>query len=129
MNTLAEIQNQAPDCGDWLPPAAPRGWYQLERFADGASYRCHGSQCTAFVTCDREDDGKRWVHLSIAHAKRLPSCQELKQTKVAFLGNGFAVQLFAPPSQHVNIHPYALHLWRCLDGWTLPDFTRGSGSI
>jgi len=36
---------------------------------------------------------------------------------------GYAYQVFAPPSQHVNIHPYALHLWGKVDGSpTLPEF-------
>lgn len=38
------------------------------------------------------------------------------------------VQTFANASyysRHVNKHPYCLHLWRCLDGDVVPDFTRG----
>lgn len=31
--------------------------------------------------------------------------------------------------KHVNKHPYCLHLWSCLDGPVLPDFTRGSDGI
>jgi hypothetical protein len=38
--------------------------------------------------------------------------------------------VFAPPTDHVNIHEYALHLFGRLDGTpALPDFTAGSGSI
>jgi hypothetical protein len=33
--------------------------------------------------------------------------------------------VFAPPSEHVNIHDHALHLWGRLDGArVLPDFGR-----
>lgn len=39
-------------------------------------------------------------------------------------------QVFAPPSDHVNIHNYALHLFGRLNGKpALPDFTDGTGSI
>ena len=30
---------------------------------------------------------------------------------------------------HVNIHPFCLHLWCCLDGDGLPEFSHGLGTI
>ena len=36
---------------------------------------------------------------------------------------GFAYQVFAPPTRHVNIHEHALHLWGRVDGKSItPDF-------
>jgi hypothetical protein len=38
-------------------------------------------------------------------------------------GHGWSYQVFAPPSQHVNIHEHALHLWGRVDGTNvLPSF-------
>jgi len=34
-----------------------------------------------------------------------------------------------PRSQYVNINPTVLHLWVCLDGDVLPDFTHGGSSL
>jgi hypothetical protein len=47
-----------------------------------------------------------------------------------FIGDGRkAIQVFAPVAEHVNIHEFCLHLWHCLDGDPLPDFTRGGPTI
>jgi hypothetical protein len=37
----------------------------------------------------------------------------------------WAYQVFVPESEHVNIHPHALHLWGRADGTNaLPNFGR-----
>ena len=52
------------------------------------------------------------------------------EAKELFVGRDeFAYQVIPPRDQHVNIHPNVLHLWSCLDGSPLPDFTRGTGSL
>lgn len=61
-------------------------------------------------------DGAQWVHASIAHADRLPSYQELCALHKAAFGDGWAFEVHAPVSAHVNIHRYARHLWGRLDG-------------
>lgn len=107
----------------------PPGWYRVDLKVDGASYRHERSRVTAIVSCAIEQDGREWWHLSIAHPTRLPSYQELKAAKEAFLGDVLAIQIFAPRSEHVNIHPNALHLWHCPGGAAIPDFTRGGKTI
>ena len=53
----------------------------------------------------------------------------LADLHAAVFGAGYAYQVFAPPSEHVNIHEFALHLWGRLDGRSaLPEFGAG-GSI
>lgn len=76
------------------------------------------------VSCAPQD-GADWVHASISHPDRMPTYEELTALHdAAFIG--YAHQVFAPPSDHVNIHPFALHLWGRLDGGrVLPDFGRG----
>jgi hypothetical protein len=54
----------------------------------------------------------------------------LAEAKDMFLGRErLALHLFVPRSQHVHLHPYCLHLWCCLDGDPVPDFTNGTGSV
>ena len=79
---------------------------------------------------DRLQPGVDWVHASISNTARMPSYADLKRMHLAVFGNGWAYQVFAPPSDHINLHEYCLHLFGRLDGKSaLPDFTQGSGSI
>lgn len=80
-------------------------------------------------TAAREADGKRWMHVSMSRRKRLPSYDDMCLVKDVFVGRErMALQVFARKSQHVNINPYVLHLWSCLDGDPTPDF-RHAGQI
>ena len=108
--------------GDWTAPQrlGPDGW----------GYRKIGSPGSIIVTCADHDDGHDWVHASIAFPDHMPTYEDLKMLHAAVFCDGWAYQVFAPPSDHVNIHEYALHIWGRLDGKPgLPDFTRGMGSI
>ncbi len=104
---------------DTPTPYGPNGW-ALVRQDDGAS---------VIITVG-VFEGEQWVHASIAHPDRMPPYEELALLhKAVFQGKGWAYQVFAPPSAHINIHPYALHLWGRLDGTNqLPDFGK-NGTI
>ena len=108
--------------GNWSTPTpfGPDGWKFVA---------LDGTGSIILTVCD-QDDGHDWIHASIAHPDQMPTYDDLKHLHAAVFGDGWAYQLFAPPSDHVNIHEYALHLFGRLDGKpALPDFTRGSGSI
>lgn len=108
--------------GFWSPPE-PFG-------PDGFMFVRHDETASVIVTCADYDDGQDWLHASIARPARMPSYADLKVLHAAVFGDGWSYQVFAPPSDHVNIHNYALHLFGRLDGKpALPDFTDGSGSI
>jgi len=81
---------------------------------------------SVIVTRDHDTDPEHvWVHASVAHRDRTPGYEELAALRVAAFGTGWAYQVFAPPSEHVNIHEHALHLFGRLDGArVLPDFGR-----
>jgi hypothetical protein len=97
----------------------PDGW---------STQRLDGTGSVIVTTADH--DGEEWVHASIARPAEMPSYADLKLLHAAVFGSGWAYQVFAPPSDHVNIHQYALHLFGRLDGEpALPDFTEGTGSI
>lgn len=101
---------------DWLAPRpfGPDGWSMLHRAQD----------YTVVVSCADypEADRAEFVHASFATRHRMPTYYELVQLHRAVF-NGYAYQVFAPPSQHVNIHQFALHLWGRLDGKPcMPEF-------
>jgi hypothetical protein len=85
---------------------------------------------SVIVTTARQDDGLDWTHASLARDDRLPRYDELVMLRSAVWGStGWAFQVFAPPSAHVNIHHHALHLWGRADGTNpFPNFGK-SGSI
>lgn len=80
------------------------------------------------VTCSEftalgEPGGLQYLHASWSWQTREPTYDELTWLHKAVWPDGYAYQVFAPPSEHVNIHPYALHLWGRLDGKPiLPEF-------
>lgn len=57
-----------------------------------------------------------WDHLSIRispRPKRCPTWDEMEAIKRTFFqSHEDAMQLHVPKSQHVNVQPYCLHLWR-----------------
>lgn len=74
----------------------------------------------------RERDEKLWLHLSISHAKRLPTWHDLREAKDIFIGKDrVALQILPREAEYVNRHPNVLHLWCCLDGDVTPDFRTG----
>ena len=81
--------------------------------------------CSAGV----EADGKRWMHVSVSHRRRLPNWREYRLVKDLFIGkHRKAIQVLPAEAEYVNHHPNVLHLWSCLDGDPLPDFRR-NGTI
>jgi hypothetical protein len=106
---------------DWSTPIpfGPDGW----------RYDHLGGEGSVIVT-NAPHGEHDWIHASIAWATRMPTYADLKVLHAAVFGSGWAYQVFAPPSDHVNIHEHALHLFGRLDGKAaLPDFTEGTGSI
>jgi len=76
------------------------------------------------VTADApKPEFEGWIHASISRKDEVPSYDDLVMLHKAVWPNGYAYQAFVPPSMHVNIHPYALHLWGRHDGAAvLPEF-------
>ncbi len=115
LNALA-IRRGLRRIGAYAAPErhGPDGWYFVSM---------PSGQGSVIVTCSDHDDGTEWVHASISWADRMPTYLELSILHDSVWPDGYAYQVFAPPSAHINIHPYALHLWGRLDGArVLPDF-------
>ena len=107
-----------------------RGWKLIENRVDGVMYQNRSDKLAAIVSVAKEADGKEWVHLSVSKPSRVPTYDELCKMKELFLGDDLeAYQKFVARKDHINIMPNCLHLWACLEGPQLPDFSNGSGMI
>ena len=54
-----------------------------------------------------------WDHVSVSRSRRCPNWPEMEQVKRMFFGPDETVmQLHVPEKDHINAHPYCLHLWR-----------------
>lgn len=114
---------------EWAKVSLPPGWTEFRipetHPMDGARAAFNGKTSLIF-SCGKHD-GSWWLHVSIAHPEKIPSYTELADVKRIFVGKDRqALQIFPAASEHVNIHPRALHLWCCLEpkGDGLPHFGR-----
>lgn len=98
-------------------PFGPDGWRLDSK--DGTSR-------ILVTVADDGEDGVQYVHASISHVGTIPTYEDLKALHDAvWKGQGWAYQVFAPVTDHVNIHATALHLWGRLDGAPLlPNWGR-----
>ena len=106
----------------WLEVPIPKGYPELE----GQRAFQHRDGRRVVVTVGQQDQ-RWWLHVSVSRAKYIPSYDDLADVKRVFVTDAVqAVQIFPKRERHVNIMPYCLHLWACLepDGDGLPDFGR-----
>ena len=88
------------------------------------------SNLRVITSIDIQRDNKAWLHVSMSHADRLPSYEEMVAVKRLFVGDDItAYQVFPPIAEHVNLNSYCLHLWACLDGRVTPNFCLADGQI
>lgn len=113
----------------YLPTVLPAHWEVLTRSKHGLSAQAR-SGLTVMLSGVKEVDEKRWLHLSVSHAKRLPNWSEIVTAKETFLGRDVeGIVKLAARSQWVNLMPFCMHVWCCVDGEVTPDFTHGTGTI
>ncbi len=64
--------------------------------------------------CVSKDDGL-W-HISIAHPKRYPTYDEIKEAHYEFVPDEARMAMVFPPKKEfVNVHPNCFHLWEIKD--------------
>lgn len=79
--------------------------------------------CGAFMVANPSDPrlplrviaaaGEGWDHVSVSTIARCPTWEEMEYIKRMFFEeHETAMQLHVPPCDHVNCHPFVLHLWR-----------------
>ena len=122
---------------DLMPVVLPNEWREEgggtfgdDGHINGLMYLNDRRGLKAILSAAVELDGRRWLHLSVSHALRLPTWAEFVAAKEALMGRDRkAIQVLPPRREWVNISPHVLHLFACVDGDVLPDFTRGSGGL
>jgi hypothetical protein len=80
------------------------------------AYRADAADGPLAAACAREPvgrDGRPLWHLSVSHAARLPSWDELKAAKYQIVPEDVVMVLVFPrrAAAYVNLHPNCLHLW------------------
>jgi hypothetical protein len=110
-----------------------RHWHLDKEGEDGASFSSIKKRVGYYVIFStyEYDDGKTWAHVSVSRSdKAMPTWDDMVWVKEEFLGKEAKAIIVIPPrSEHVSIHDTCHHLWHCIDGDELPDFTLGTGSI
>lgn len=110
-----------------LPRVLPFGWTKLQSMA------IHGQEMAGFgyrdglkvlVTVETYPDKSVWHHISFSYPNKLPNWEDLRAVKTLFMGKDkLAIQVLPRedlPGEYLNVHPNCLHLYRRLDGDTLP---------
>lgn len=67
---------------------------------------------TLRVIASSDADNGGWDHLSVSLFDRCPTWLEMDYIKKLFMGDVIAYQLHMPDKDHINNHPYVLHIWR-----------------
>lgn len=61
-----------------------------------------------------------WEHVSVSTANRTPNWREMEFIRDLFFApDELVLQFSVPRSEHINIHPYCLHMWKPI-GITIP---------
>jgi hypothetical protein len=67
-----------------------------------------GAMLAVIASC-----GEGWEHVSVSTSTRCPTWDEMEYVKRLFFEDDeTVVQYHVPVSEHINLHPFVLHLWR-----------------
>jgi hypothetical protein len=119
-----QLCGSAPEVAGVVPHRAGRGVRNYRAFTpeSGVHTIVVGEDGGSFAMTSADDrgilriiasDGMGWEHVSVSRSDRTPSWAEMEQVKRAFFKDDeTAMQLHVPPTDHISVHPYCLHLWR-----------------
>lgn len=80
---------------------------------EGGIYHMRSKSAPGVVLRIIASNGQGWDHVSVSTPDRCPTWDEMEQVKRFFFEDWeTAVQFHVPPSEHVNYHPFCLHLFR-----------------
>jgi len=109
---------------------APQGWYCTEYRRDEAGVhwrywkRLTGEAITVIESIASKDDGKQWLHISVAKPtpKKFPTWDDLQTARKLFIGEDREAYLIFPTKDRYVSFFDVLHLYCCLDqpGGVLP---------
>lgn len=105
---------------------APDHWHIVERGNDGLMWqRLRGEAIKVIESISMEDDGRRWLHVSVSKpTKKMPTYEDLQTARKLFIGeHRECYMVFPTKDRYININP-VLHLWACLEApeGVLPHF-------
>ena len=114
---------------EWFKPEVPKcNWKLLQDSDDGYAFRSDNG--VVVIISGQIESGKRWLHVSLSRKGRMPEYSDISLVKKVFIGEDLkAIMVFPERKYYVNIHRFCLHLWACLDGDGLPEFSHGLGTI
>jgi hypothetical protein len=105
------------------PVVLPANYSSIDEYDNAA--RFIRSDAMTVISEVAEYQNRLWLHVSCAHADKLPSWSDLREVKTVFCGpKRLALSILPSEAEYVNIHPYVLHLWCPLDHDPIPDFRR-----
>ena len=108
----------------------PPGWKLNAKAHDGARWIHTRDNRIVIASYKRYSDGKLWLHVSLSRPNRVPSYDDLVYVKRHWIGDDRkAIMVLPSKDEHVNLHPYVLHLFTCIDGDPLPDFRTKDGIL
>ena len=103
----------------------PEGWLLIQSWGDG--YALQKGSLRVIIDCEKKNDGNYWLHVSASKKDWTPSHDEMASIKKDFIGvRRYTYSVWAPETEHVNIHPHCLHLWCKIDAddsRVLPEFS------
>lgn len=106
------------------PKTLPRHWQECD--LGGASGFWYRDGLKVICSISEENDGLRWLHVSLSRPKQIPTWDDVKAVKSIFIGRDEkAIMVFPAAREWINHNPHVLHLWRCLEADLLPDFRKG----
>lgn len=120
-----------------LPRVLPFGWTKLSPLS------FNGQMIQPFIYRDglkvlvsveaQFPDKSVWHHISFSYPNKLPNWEDLRAVKQLFMGKDkLAIQILPRedlPGEYMNVHPNCLHLYRRLDGDTLPGLAPNDRTI
>lgn len=125
-----------------LPRVLPAGWIRHPNFPgpvfDCVSMTSELRGVRVLFSAGIEEDGRKWIHVSLSRADRIPSWEDVVAVKRIFIGDArFAYQVIPPQDEHYDITNSGakggragkvLHLFAPVEGEPpLPNFLRARG--
>lgn len=84
-----------------------------QEYRDGGIFKIPYQGRTLIVIAS---NGLKWNHVSVSLESRCPSWKEMSYIKDLFWNeNEVVMQLHVDKKNHINLHPYCLHLWQPQD--------------
>jgi hypothetical protein len=126
--TKAQYEEQLALTLKYAPVSLPTGWALINlppgHPLEGLRvYARKGGLKVLFSVDNLHGDGKTWIHVSMSKEFHLPTYDDMCSVKSIFIGDDRqALQIFPKKSEWINIHPFTLHLWCCVEGDNLPAF-------